>query len=362
MFIQVERLYMQKILIIKTHAIGDLLMSSCGIRETKKAFPESEITLLTGKWSVSIVENNPFIDKRITFDDSILFQKKIFSLLKLILEIRKERFDMAFIYHQSPLIHLLAYFGGVKNRYGFYRSNSRFLTGFIEEKGSNHYYYPKNFVNLLEASGVTPTEDYSLDVFPRDSDRKKIEELFIEENIVLSKKLILIAPGGSHNSKEKVSARVWPLEKYVDLIALINKENPVAQIVITGGPTDKETAEAIIAKSSVPIFNICGKSSLLGSAVVIEKSALLICNDSSLLHVALAQGTPVSCIFGPTAIETRVPANKKQYCVQSKTECSPCYQFGGFPGCDIDIACMHSITPQDTFNKIKPLLLENTIR
>lgn len=348
---------MKKILIIKTHAIGDLLMSSCGIRETKQAYPRSEITVMTGKWSAPIIENNPHIDKTLIFDDRILFKKKIFALFSLIFKIRKEKFDIAFIYHPNPLIHLLfAYLTGIKERYGFRRTSSRFLTGYIIEQGDNNYYYPQNFVNLLQAANIAPPENYKLDIFPQEKHHQEVTSLFDNSQIVSSDRIVVIAPGGSHNSKEKVSARVWPWEKYCDLINLLHEYNPSLQIVLTGGPTDNQTAEQIIEKLSIPIHNFCGKTSLLGTAVLIEKSKLLICNDSSLLHVALAQDTAVSCIFGPTAIETRIPENKKEYSVQSTTSCSPCYRYGGFPGCNINIACMENISADIVFNKVKPLL------
>ena len=69
----------KNILIIKTHAIGDVLLITPSIRHIREKFPEARISMLVGKWSKEVVEGNPYIDKLITFDDSILLNKKIES-------------------------------------------------------------------------------------------------------------------------------------------------------------------------------------------------------------------------------------------------------------------------------------------
>lgn len=345
----------KKILVIKTHAIGDLLMAECGIRELKRNFPDSEVTLLVGKWSSTIVENNPYIDKKIIVDDKIFFKKRIISLISLILKLRKEKFDLSVIYHSSIIIHFLAYLSNIKHRIGFSRKKkSRFLTSSYNEIGDLDYYYPKNFVKILSLVGIN-SEDYSLDVFPSIENGESVTDLLKTKNIDTSKKMIVIAPGGSNNPKEKVSARVWPSNKYVELLELIHSYNPEIEIVLTGAKSDLEVTEEILNYCSY-VKTVCGETSLLETVALIKMSQLLICNDSSLLHVAIAQDIPVSCVFGPTSAKSRIPQDKIKYSTQSDVDCGPCYEYGFFPGCKSNFKCMNGTSSNVVFNKIKSLL------
>ena len=67
----------QNILIIKTHAIGDVLLVTPSIRYVREKFSKAKISLLVGNWSKEVIEGNPFIDKLISFDDSILLKKRL---------------------------------------------------------------------------------------------------------------------------------------------------------------------------------------------------------------------------------------------------------------------------------------------
>ena len=66
-----------RILIIKTHAIGDLLLTTPAIRDLRSAFPSAHITLLVGSWSASVVRGNPALDEIIEVEDSVFLNKKI---------------------------------------------------------------------------------------------------------------------------------------------------------------------------------------------------------------------------------------------------------------------------------------------
>src|ERR1051326_4629461 len=58
----------EKILIIKLDAMGDVLRTTSILPSLKKKFPESHLTWITKKASLKILENNPLIDKILTID------------------------------------------------------------------------------------------------------------------------------------------------------------------------------------------------------------------------------------------------------------------------------------------------------
>ena len=80
----------RKVLIIKTGALGDIILSSVFIQTLKKNFPDAEIYLITKKIYKEAVENCP-IFKKIVY----LQNKFIFDLIK-IYPLRRKKFEIIF--------------------------------------------------------------------------------------------------------------------------------------------------------------------------------------------------------------------------------------------------------------------------
>jgi heptosyltransferase-2 len=168
---------MNKILIIKTHAIGDVLMTTPALRSLRTSFPRAEISVLVGNWSAPILKNNSYITRLIEFEDDIVHKKKIINLIKIVLILRSYKFDTAIIFHPSPFIHLIAMCAGIKKRYGLCRhGKSFFLTSSIEENGSYDFYYPQNFLNVLVKIGIK-SKDTKMNVFSTPGDFNSVKEI-----------------------------------------------------------------------------------------------------------------------------------------------------------------------------------------
>jgi ADP-heptose:LPS heptosyltransferase len=275
--------------------------------------------------------------------------------------LRTYKFDTAIILHPSPFIHLLTVLVGIKNRFGLSRGGKKFfLTSSIDENGSYDYYYPMNFlkvVNLIAGSAVDDKIkiDIKMQVFPHSHDRDVVADLLKIQHVNDLSKLIIISPGGAVNPKESISARVWPWENYAELIRLIIKENSHYSIILTGGNKDKEIISRIHEKEPQAI-DLSGKTNIQELISLVGLSQCVICNDSSVLHISIAQNRPTIGIFGPTSIKSRVPPSHIENCVQSAENCSPCYHFGSYPGCNKNALCMRSILPEMVYKKVKKIL------
>ena len=172
---------MNKILVIKTHAIGDVLMTTPALRSLRTSFPRAEISVLVGNWSAPILKNNSYITRLIEFEDDIVHKKKIINLIKIVLILRSYKFDTAIIFHPSPFIHLIAMCAGIKKRYGLCRhGKSFFLTSSIEENGSYDFYYPQNFLNVLVKIGIK-SKDTKMNVFSTPGDFNSVKELLFKK-------------------------------------------------------------------------------------------------------------------------------------------------------------------------------------
>jgi heptosyltransferase-2 len=97
-----------------------------------------------------------------------------------------------------------------------------------------------------------------------------------------------------------------------------------------------------------------GQTSVKEVAALIERCCSLICNDSGLMHIAVAVGTPVVAIYGPTDIRRTRPWGEANTIIRHDMPCSPCFKLEGeaqlrsCPHHD----CLMTITPDEVFNKI----------
>jgi len=116
----------KKILVFRSGAIGDVLMTTPFLKSLRTRYPKAEIVYLVGNWSRSALDNNPSVDRIISFDDSILFKKKIFQLIKFRSKVVAERFDLCFILDKSYLFNIFAYLCRIPSRIGFDRKGEGF--------------------------------------------------------------------------------------------------------------------------------------------------------------------------------------------------------------------------------------------
>jgi lipopolysaccharide heptosyltransferase II len=345
----------RNILIVKTHAIGDVLMATPAFRALRLAHPEARITLLVGKWSYPVVRHNPHIDEFVVVDEKIFFAKKVVELFRLVRKLRARHFDYAVVLHPSPMLHLFSWLCGIPQRIGLQREKkSLFLTAGVMENGDHAFYYPNNFLELAALSGPRHN-DCALEAPYGAEESKGFEMLASRVGLSLTEPYLLVAPGGARNPKETISARLWPLDHYRQLLQLVNERFPRLRIVLSGGPGDADLCSSL-AKTTPAVIDLCAQTSLGELLVLADHADAVLCNDSSMLHIALARGKEVFGFFGPTGSATRVPPLPNAHALQAVLACAPCYRYAVFSGCDKGAECMRLITPNRAFAVLEPVL------
>ena len=132
----------KKILVIKTQAIGDVLLTTPSIRALRQKHPEAHITAMVGDWSKDALIGNPYLDDVIPYEDAYLLKFRIGKILRLVNFLRKKHFDKIFMFHPSGYIHFLGFLAGCSQRIGFVRDNSGFsLTEKIPWPENGHHEY-----------------------------------------------------------------------------------------------------------------------------------------------------------------------------------------------------------------------------
>ena len=100
-----------------------------------------------------------------------------------------------------------------------------------------------------------------------------------------------------------------------------------------------------------------GKTTLAQTAALIKKCDFFVSNDSGLLHVASAIGTPAIGIYGPTNPARTGPYPDSRHLVRKDLDCSPCYS--GKPVRCGHLDCIRLVRVEDVIKKIEELFSQH---
>lgn len=328
----------RKILVIQTAYLGDAILSTSVIKPLKKLFPKAEIGILAIPETELIFKYNPYIEKLFLFNKRV-FVKKIPSFFRIVYQLRHEKYDMAISLQTSLTSSLMMIVSCIPVRIGFARQ--KMLTHPMNIKKGMPI--TKRFLLLLKA--------FSEQEFPIETNlywNKNTElkaEKIITECCSQDRKKVGIAPGSIRATKR------WPEEYFTELVKKL--EAGGISLFLFGGKEDRALCEEIISKANARAINMAGKLSILESAAMIEKMALLVTNDSAPMHIANAVKTDVVAIFGPTVKKFGFfPYRQSDKVLEVDLYCRPCSKHGGQRCPEGHFKCMKEIKPDRVVNVV----------
>lgn len=303
-----------KIIVVQTAFIGDVILITPLIRAVKKLFPEASLDVMVTPQAANILDNNPHISTVILFDKR---RNKVSAFFRTLTLLKKTGYDLIISPHSSFTTGLLLFLSGIPIRVGFARWTSQyFLTHRLE-----HLKRTLKIKKNLHLLTVFSKEEFSIqtELFPSD-------KMFTDADKLISslkpdlKKVVAVAPGSNWFTKR------WPKEYYRELVSQLHKQN--YGIVFIGSPDERNICDELTPEDN--FINLAGMLSLIESAAVISKCDLLICNDSGAMHLANAVKTDVFVFFGPTVQRIGYsPIGKHDIVFEADLDCRPCGSHGG---------------------------------
>jgi heptosyltransferase-2 len=147
------------------------------------------------------------------------------------------------------------------------------------------------------------------------------------------------APGAVGSSKR------WPASAYAEVARRLTAEG--LAVWVLGGPDEKALAREIAGPEQANARDLTGPD-LRNAILALAAADVVVSNDSGLLHVAAAIGTPSIGIFGPTSPWHWAPLNPLAGVVETTGElaCRPCHK----PTCRMGHhLCMREIASDRVF-------------
>lgn len=346
----------KRILVLRLERIGDLLMTLPALADLRAFAPQAEIDVVVGSWNGDLARAIDPVTRVQCLDASWLAREVAGSgLAALTAAARRWRatgYDLAINFEPDIRGNLMLAASGAAWTAG-YRSG-----------------------------GGGPVLDLALDFDTRahtgDNARRLVAAIF-DSTIPAEQPPTLVVPSQAHDNAARLlpetgqpligihvsggrAIKQWPVERFGEVARRL-VDHTGATILLSGAAGDREMVQAV--KAFLPdekVLDIAGYADLLTLAGVIERLDLLVTGDTGPMHLAVAVGTPVVAVFGPSDPTRYAPRGPFDRVVRVELPCSPCNRIRRPPARCVGHTpdCLAAVSARDVFNAALSVLEKST--
>jgi heptosyltransferase-2 len=286
------------ILIVPYMWIGDFVRVHSAIQILKQRWPTRPIDLLTSTLCAPILDYLPGVRKGIVAD---LPRRRLplsqYSALGK--RLAQECYGTALIMPRTWKSALAPFLAGIPQRTGFV---GEFRVGLVNDMRFGERKLERMidcFIALASPKNAAFPEPYPL---PRiEVPATEIENWLSRNGLRQSARpVVAMAPGAVGPGK------AWPPQNYAELARQLTEQG--ADVWVLGGPAEKTIAARIVQAGGASVYDLTGND-LRNAIVALAAANLAVTNDSGLMHISAAIGTPTVAIFGPTSARLWAPLN-----------------------------------------------------
>ena len=298
---------LDKILIIQTAFLGDVILASPVWENLHNKYPNAQIDVLVKKGNESLLSGHPFIRKVFVFDKS----QKLKNIWLLAKTFRKVNYDLIINLQRFTSSGIITALASGKESRGFHKNPMSWLftKRFAHQIKSGWHEVDRNLL-LISDLIAAPTRGPKL--YPSNNDQQKVKAF---QNVPY----FCMAPTSVWYTKQA------PKEIWLKLINQLAQKDHT--IYLLGAPDDKSFLKELLNEVKDPkVINLAGELTLLQSAALMSGAINNFVNDSGPLHLASATNAPVTAFFCSTVPEFGFgPLSETSQIIEVKNlDCRPC--------------------------------------
>ena len=287
-----------RILIVKLGSIGDVVHTLPALAALRQAMPQAEISWVVERQSSEILRDNPLLDRLIEVDTKALRRglmsgETLRAPRQQLRRLRASAFDVALDFQGLLKSASIARLSGARRVFGYSRAGLRepasalFLSKTVAVPQQTHV-ISKSLLLLKGALGIPLPETLSFPI--RVTAEAEAEAQQVSANA--GGKYAILNPGGGWPTK------LWSADRFGKLADSLWSNYGISSLV-TYGPGELELAENVRRSS------VSGKAqpvslSLKAFYSLARGARVYIGGDTGPTHIAVAAGTPIVGLFGPT--------------------------------------------------------------
>lgn len=305
-------------LIIGPSWVGDMMMAQSLLIALKQQYPHLLIDVLAPKWSLPLLGVMPEVNKglELPFQHGELNLKGRYQLAK---QLKTYHYDWSIVLPNSFKSALIPFWAGIPKRTGF-KGELRYglLNDRRELDKQQLTMTVQRFVALAYPPDTNPIHYSAPHIELPPTQLAQVQEQF---KLNANQPLLALSPGAEYGE-----AKRWPANYFATVA-----EQMIAkgwQVILLGSNKDQAVCEQIV--NQVPdtpyLWNLAGKTTLLEALTLLALSTKVLSNDSGLMHMAAAVGTPVIALYGSTDPSFTPPLHPQAQVISLNLDCSPCFK------------------------------------
>lgn len=325
---------MERILIIKLGALGDIIIATPHIKQIVESYPKAEVWLLTAPGFAGLFEEYPNLEVK-PFP-----RKGMQSLFPPLQWIRSQSFQVIFDLQGSERSKIMTALSGAVQRYGLGPGFP--YTRYPPNKGIvNKEVHSFNRLNrLLEVAGLSPAQAGPY-LEAGGEQCRKVRDWLARKGL-LGQKIVLIHAGSSARWESKR----WATAHFITLATILEQQGMA--VIWVGGLEDAKLNQILSQDIGIDATEAF---SLLELVELARHAHFAVTTDSAPMHAIAAAAIPVYALFGPTDWRRSHAVGQGERVLFHPVSCSPCF----LPQCPPKQAhqCLAELKPETVLARIR---------
>ena len=313
-----------RILLIRLDHLGDMVLTLPALKNLRDNYPGAKITLLTGSWDKSLFENYNLVDEVLTYDCSRYTRNKneittFKEKVSLFFQLRRINPEIIIGFRDDLFTVIISFllFPFKRLDRGSVRLKKKFSDMFVQIKPPELHELETN--GKIISSLITGYNEEPLGYF-HFSEMEELSYNNLLNSIGLSDRYYAILhPGAAW------IYRRWDYNNFIKTGEYLFKKYSMRSLII-GTPDELDTGKKIADSNSGVFINLIGLTTLRMSIQLIKSAKIVVCNDSSPMHLSSILQKNTIALLGPQSIERFGPRGEKVIYFHKKVECFPCKQ------------------------------------
>jgi len=319
----------QNILVIKLRYLGDVLLSTPTLRALKATYPTARVTALVNRGTDEILAANPDVDEIMPLDRGSIIEQWRFAI-----SVRRRGFDLVIDLTDGDRAAILTWMSGALVRIGFnaeQRWTGRCYTTAVSADPVAHRIE-------RDLTALTPLNIVATDRVPRlwltHKDEALADELLSKLGLRSDQSIVILQPGARYWFK------AWPTDRFAELADRLTDQFG-CQVLVGGSQQEQDLTQLVVKQAKSRLISIAGLLTIRTLAALLKRAALFVGNDTGVMHIATAVGTPVVGLFGPSNPREWGPRGGPAEVIYKGLDCRVCFH----PMCERgEQNCMQLIT------------------
>ena len=283
----------RRLLVVKVHGLGDSVMVRSLLEHFHRRHPNAEIGVLAGSGNRDVLTTGSNFRLH-QYDQRSL---SVGAIVRELAAVRGRHYQAVIDFEQGSLTGAaFVRAAGIPVRVGFLPLNSSakaaFLTHPVRFRETDSMW--ESFLRLMSLVDRHFPETISTTPLPLDSETRRFTRSWLRSTDD-ARILHLVA---FHLGSGPRAYKRWPVERFIALAERLRLLSPGLAVVLTGQPIERVLVEQFVAGYSGRIVDATALGSIVKVAALLAECDLVVSNDTGIMHLGAAMGTPTVGIFG----------------------------------------------------------------